>query len=114
EGWGRRWVARWFFGLRVNDPECPFQLARREIFQHIPLQSQGSFAQIEMLAKANHLTCLIAEEPLTWTPPTQLVREAMSFSDDMWRVFRHPKFDINHEGHQGHEEKKNEGEPSPN
>ncbi|HZZ81630.1 MAG TPA: hypothetical protein VFE62_24220, partial [Gemmataceae bacterium] len=21
-GWGRRWVARWIFGLRVHDPEC--------------------------------------------------------------------------------------------
>lgn len=91
-GWGRRWLARWVFGLRVNDPECPFRLARREIFEHIPLQSQGSFAQIEMLAKANHLTCLIAEEPTTWTPTTLLVSEATSFADDAWRVFRHPDF----------------------
>ena len=55
------------------------RLARREIFQHIPLQSKGSFAQIEMLAKANHLTCLIADEPVTWTPPLLPVTDAMSF-----------------------------------
>jgi hypothetical protein len=56
EGRGRRWVARWVFGVRVLDPECPFRLARREIFQHLPIQSSGPFVQVEMLAKANHLT----------------------------------------------------------
>lgn len=90
-GWGRRWIARWIFGLRVNDPECPFRLARREIFQRIPLQSQGSFVQIEMLAKANHLTCLIAEEPVTWTPAALSATED-TFSNDAWRVFRTPDF----------------------
>ncbi len=92
EGWGRRWFARWIFGLRVNDPECPYRLARREIFERIPFQSGGSFAQIEMLAKANHLACLIAEEPVTWTPPAISVSEATPFSEDTWRVFREPDF----------------------
>jgi hypothetical protein len=92
EGWGRRWMARWIFGLRVNDPECPFRLARREIVQRIPMQSKGSFAQIEMLAKANHLNCLIAEEPVTWTPPPAPATEATAFAEDAWRVFRDPDF----------------------
>lgn len=92
EGWGRRWIARWIFGLRVHDPECPFRLTRREIFRHIPLQSAGAFAQIEMLAKANHLTCLIAEEPVDWIPPTRPPTDAVSFAADARRVFHEPDF----------------------
>jgi hypothetical protein len=92
EGWGRRWVARWIFGVRVLDPECPFRLARREVFAHLPLQSGGSFAQVEMLAKANHLSCYLAQEPVTWTPPVEPGSDAISFGQDAWLVFRKPEF----------------------
>jgi hypothetical protein len=92
EGWGQRWVARWIFGVRVIDPECPFRLARREIFQHLPIQSGGPFVQIEMLAKANHLSCYLAEEPVTWTPPGMPTSEAITFGQDARLVFRAPDF----------------------
>jgi len=91
-GWGRRWVARWVFGVRVLDPECPFHLARREIFKKWPIQSGGPFVQIEMLAKANHLTCLLAEEGVSWTPPTLTASDAISFGQDAWHIFRSPDF----------------------
>jgi hypothetical protein len=94
EGRGRRWAARWIFGVRVWDPECPFRLARRSIFEHIPFQSGGSFAQVEMLAKANHLTCYLAEAPVTWTPPSTPVTDAISFASDAQRVFRDPDFGL--------------------
>ncbi len=89
-GWGRRLAARWVFGVRVADPECPFRLARREIFQRLPIQSSGSFVTVEMLAKANHLSCLLAEEPVAWTPA--LRDEALPFGADAWRVFTNPDF----------------------
>jgi hypothetical protein len=92
QGWGRRFIARWVFGVRLNDPECPFRLARKEMFARIPIQSKGSFAQIEMLAKANHLTCLIAEEAVTWLPAALPASEAIPFSNDAWHVFRDPEF----------------------
>jgi glycosyltransferase involved in cell wall biosynthesis len=92
QGWGRRWIARWVFGLRVLDPECPFRLARREIFNNMPLQSGGSFAQIEMLAKANHLSCYLAQEPVTWTPPAEPQSDAISFGQEAWHIFRRPEF----------------------
>lgn len=92
EGRGRRWAARWIFGLRVLDPECPFRLARREIFQRIPIQSRGPFVQVEMLAKANQLSCLIAEELVSWTPQASPLDDAIPFGDDAWRVFRDPDF----------------------
>ncbi len=92
QGWGRRWVARWLFGVRVSDPECPFRLVRREVFQHLPIQSSGPFVQVEMLAKANHLSCYLAEEPVTWTLPTHALHDAISFGQDAQAVFRAPDF----------------------
>jgi hypothetical protein len=71
-GWSalrRRWQARLLFGLRVGDPGCLFQLFRRSIFQRIPIQSKGTFAQVEVLAKANFLGCYMTEVPITHHPP---------------------------------------------
>lgn len=92
EGRGRRWIARWIFGVRVLDPECPFRLARREIFQRLPIQSSGPFVQVEMLAKANHLMCLLAEEGVKWNPPAAPLSDAISFGSDAYLVFREPDF----------------------
>ena len=91
-GWRRRWSARWIFGVRVADPECPFRLFRREVFQRLPLQSKGDFVQVEMLAKANQLECLITEEPVAWTAPTTTLPERFSYRADSRLVFRDPKF----------------------
>jgi hypothetical protein len=93
-GCGRRWIARWIFGIRVTDPECPFRLARRAMFARLPIQSSGPFVQIEVLAKANHLTCLLAEEPVTWLPPSQPLSDAIPFGADARLVFRAPDFGI--------------------
>jgi hypothetical protein len=92
EGRGRRWLARWIFGLRVNDPECPFRLGRRDVLARIPIQSSGRFVYIEMLAKANHLACLIAEEPVSWLPPADSTEQVVDFPGDVRRVFWDPKF----------------------
>jgi glycosyltransferase involved in cell wall biosynthesis len=91
-GRGRRWIARWIFGVRVHDPECPFRLVRREVFARLPIQSGGPFVQVEMLAKANHLSCLLAEEPVAWTPPALEASDAISFGQDARIVFRAPDF----------------------
>jgi glycosyltransferase involved in cell wall biosynthesis len=68
-GWGRRWLARWLFGVRVRDPECSYRLYRREILERLTIQSDSAAALIEILAKANHLECLMAEVPVSWVPP---------------------------------------------
>ena len=91
-GWRRRWVARWLFGLRVTDPECPFRLVRRSLFEHLPIQSGGPFVQIEMLAKANHMGCLLAEELVAWSPPSLPENVGISFGHDARLVFRDPHF----------------------
>ncbi|MBM3996758.1 MAG: hypothetical protein FJ303_21780 [Planctomycetes bacterium] len=92
EGWDRRWVAYWIFGVRVYDPECPFRLARREIFECMPIQSGGAFFPVEVIAKANHLGYYLTEEAVTWTPPTAPHEDAISFGDDARLIFHDAEF----------------------
>src|SRR5262249_40752382 len=61
-------LARVLFGLRVGDIGCAFRLFRRQVFERLPIQSDGDFALVEVLAKANFLGCLMTEEPATHRP----------------------------------------------
>jgi glycosyltransferase involved in cell wall biosynthesis len=63
-----RWINRIIFGLRLKDPECWYLLARRSIFERIPIQSTGPFAFTELLAKANFLGCLMSEVSISYHP----------------------------------------------
>jgi len=63
-----RWIIRIIFGLRLKDPECWFLVARRSIFERIPIQSTGPFASAELLSKANFLGCLMSEVPVAYNP----------------------------------------------
>jgi glycosyltransferase involved in cell wall biosynthesis len=70
-GWQRHLYAmltRLVFGVRNRDPFCPFRLLRREVLERVPLQSQGPFVHVELLAKANFLRLLLGED-LPLTPP---------------------------------------------
>lgn len=93
-GWRRRWAARWLFGVRVQDPECSYRLYRRSIFRRVPIQSRSSAAQIEILAKANHLECLMAEVPVSWVPPRNAARDTIEESAglELRRLFFAPDF----------------------
>jgi hypothetical protein len=87
QGWG----AFLGFGLWVKDVACHFRLYRRSIFAHIPVQSSSCFADIEILAKANFLTCLFAEVEVTWKPAVQPAPRGPVWAD-AWRLFRNPEF----------------------
>jgi glycosyltransferase involved in cell wall biosynthesis len=76
----RRWIARLLFGVRVGDVGCTFQLFRRSIFARIPIQSKGTFSQVEILAKANFLGCYMTEVPITHHPPADS-RQAIDTPD---------------------------------
>jgi hypothetical protein len=94
-GWlGRQPVAyqklvRWLFGVRVGDIDSAFKLFRREVFDRIPIQSDGQFVHAEILAKANFAGCLMEEVaievPATWESDSRRWAE-------LWRVFRSPDF----------------------
>lgn len=85
-------LARVLFGLRYGDVACPFRLMRREILARIPLQSDGPFAHVELLAKANFLGCLMGEEvPLDVRPPDYRGDAGRYFADGQ-KVFNKPDF----------------------
>jgi glycosyltransferase involved in cell wall biosynthesis len=100
-GWRRHLfgiVAHFLFGVRNRDPLCPFRLLRREVLARIPLQSQGPFVHLELLAKATFLRLLLGEDaPLT--PPrkprpveTRPGEELTAMWADLRRVLLHPEF----------------------
>jgi glycosyltransferase involved in cell wall biosynthesis len=100
-GWRRlvgRWIVRACFGVRSRDVGCPYRLLRREILVRIPLQSRGSFARVELLAKANFLGHLIAEEVPLGDRQRPVVPEDLRHERlrdvlaDARRVFSHPDF----------------------
>jgi len=104
-GWKRHaavLLVRVLFGVRYRDVACPFRLLRREIFARIPLQSDGPFVHVEILAKANYLGLMMGEEvplepgrypPLT---PEMSREEWRQMRADAWRVIRHPEFAAEH------------------
>jgi glycosyltransferase involved in cell wall biosynthesis len=81
-------LARVVFGLRLHDVQCDFRLVRRSVFRRIPIQSDGPFAHIELLAKANFLTNVMTEVAVVHRPAAR----APSGWRDAWRVFAHPYF----------------------
>jgi hypothetical protein len=94
-GWSRflSSVAAWFFfGVRLHDPSCPFRLLRRDILTHIPLQSTSAFVHIELLAKANFLSCLMSEELPLNVRPGAASDEMRAIWKDAWLVLRKPTF----------------------
>ncbi len=93
----QRMAARLAFGLRVHDVGCPFRLYRRAAFQRIPIQSDGEFALVEVLAKANFLGCMMTEVPVRHQPrpakgATEIAAARKRTRSDFWRLFAHPDF----------------------
>jgi glycosyltransferase involved in cell wall biosynthesis len=97
-GWRRHLgglLVRWLFGVRYRDAASPFRLLRREALTGIPLQSDGPFVHVEIVAKANFLGHVLGEEvPLQVAPegrqaPGGGPREMLA---DAVRLFRHADF----------------------
>jgi glycosyltransferase involved in cell wall biosynthesis len=90
-----QWLVRLIFGLHLKDVDCPFKLFRRAVFDRIPIQSDGPFVHAEILAKANFLTCLIAEVEVTYQPSAAVQAVPGSLRllrKEAVRVFRRPDF----------------------
>lgn len=95
--WFYRWVLRVVFAVRVRDVNCGFRLFRRTAVRRIPIQSNGRFANAEILAKANFMNMLVGEVGVSCRPRAtglaarpdeghrNLLREAA-------HVFRRPQF----------------------
>jgi len=88
--WRRMKTHRWVFGIPVADTESGLFLARRSIFDRIPIQSRSLFAFVEVLAKANHTGFMLGEERVAWTPNNP---ESAAFSPgEASGLFRRPQF----------------------
>ena len=88
--WRRQGLHRWIFGVPVLDGESGIFLARRSIFDRIPIQSNSYFCFVEALAKANHVGFMLGEEPIRWTPTA--AADPISPSIEMRTLFRFPLF----------------------
>jgi len=87
-------LVRAFFGVRLRDAACPFKLMRREVLARAPIQSDGDFAHVELLAKINFAVCWGDEVPLPIKPsvgplPRGWLRQVLR---DARRVFSRPDF----------------------
>lgn len=100
-GWrelGFRWMVRILFGVRLRDINCLFRLFRREIFEHIPIQSDGPFAHAEILAKANFLGCYMSDEVVvSCSFPSEIAARRQAITcraviGDFCKVFFQPRF----------------------
>ena len=97
DGHAARLLARVLFAVRNRDVLCPYRLMRRDIFARIPLQSDGPFVHVELLAKANFLGCILAEDVPLGDAQQPVRAEARDgpgagFLKECMRVFDRPDF----------------------
>jgi glycosyltransferase involved in cell wall biosynthesis len=95
--WRRATWLRLMFGLKLADVPAAFKLFRRSVFDRLPIQSDGQFVHAEIVAKANFLSCLIAEVPIgrlggNFKGVVEPEAPGVSFATEARRVFRHPAF----------------------
>lgn len=87
EGWirtiysyGYNLLVRLVFGLRVRDVNFAFKLFRRRIFEHVRLESEGSFIDAEILARASRLGFRIIQFGVDYFPRSRGISTLSSFS----------------------------------
>jgi hypothetical protein len=88
----KRWVSgivwRWVFAVPVADVHSPCRLHRREKLEGIPLQSDSSLLDVEIIAKATFLSHLIDE---VLVPPLEAPAPHVSWRE-VATLFKHPMF----------------------
>ena len=90
------WWMWLLFGIRISDIESHFKLIRRNMLDRFPIQSDGDLVHVEILAKANFLTCIMDEVPILEKrgpfatnpePPGPIPR-----TRELWRLLTNPRF----------------------
>lgn len=89
----RRWAYRFRYGPKLQDPGCGLVLVRRSILERCPIQSNGGFALLELIAKANFLGATISEVPMSKPSDMPVMKGRFeSIKSDEKKVFRQPTF----------------------
>lgn len=68
--WGWNGLVQVLFGYMTRDIDCGFKLFRREILEHVTLNSDGAMVDTELLAGAQARGYKIVEVPLKHLPRT--------------------------------------------
>jgi glycosyltransferase involved in cell wall biosynthesis len=93
--WRRAVCDRWVYGVRLWDAGSAFKLFRKSVIERIPIQSDGDFVHVELMAKANFLGCVMAEVPIGRLGSSfkgVIEPRLRTESGDRRRVFRKPRF----------------------
>jgi glycosyltransferase involved in cell wall biosynthesis len=88
--WWYRFRAHWVFGVPLADVNSAFKLWRVSFLKRFPIQSDGDFVHVELVAKATFLTSIMDEVPLT--PKADPFPPLGDVSADRRKVFRDPQF----------------------
>jgi glycosyltransferase involved in cell wall biosynthesis len=103
---GRGWntVVMILFGRTIHDIDCGFKVFRREVLQHIHLESNGAMIDTEMLAELRARGFKMTDVPVTHLPRTagsptganlkvifRAFRDLFKFRLRLWRELREEK-----------------------
>ena len=100
-GFGWNTVVRLLFGYLIRDIDCGFKVFRREVLNHIHIESNGAMIDTEMLAGLRARAYRLAEVPVTHLPRTagsptganlkvilRAFRDLFRFRLRLWRELR--------------------------
>lgn len=103
-GIGWNLVVTLLFGRLIHDIDCGFKLFRRDVLNHIHVESNGAMIDTEMLAEAKARGYKITEVPVTHLPRTagsptganlevilRAFRDLLKFRVRLWRELRDEK-----------------------